>query len=714
MTKKTTLKFTPKNLLNILRKANGPVRVKYIFGLFNANSALKKNIKSTLAQMVAKGDIVQLGKSYGLPQSLPRLVGTLDVRRSGVGYLIIEDSQQKDLFIHPENFAGAWPGDRVEAIIDTKQRKTKPEGRIIRILERAMQELVVRVSRSLSPNLFLCHPVDSRLSFYTKVNTSAIAAPEVGDILLVTPLKEQEKDIWFCTATRLLGKEQDLRTQELLVKTAHAIAEHFPESVVRQAQNLPSQPLPKDWESRQDLRTLPLVTIDGETARDFDDAVYVEPMGQDFRLVVAIADVTHYVPENSPLDLEALARGNSYYFPLSVEPMFPPALSNGLCSLQPGVPRLAMVVESIYSAQGTPKNSLFYPAVISSQARLTYTQVQAALDGDAHAVPQHLIPMLKAAQDLAQIFLQRRVQRGCLDFDIPEMHIQLVEDQVAITSTNRLFSHRLIEEFMIATNERVAEYLAQQDQILPFRIHPAPDAQKLDSLHSLLARTALVDHLPPSMDQVGLQQLAHAAQGTDLEYLVNRLILRSMMQAQYAQENSGHYGLASDAYCHFTSPIRRYADVLVHRSLKQALAKKSDSMNPEKMQNLCEEINASERKALEAEREIQKRAAILALEKRVGEAMRGVISGVADFGFWVELMDMPAVDGLVRLATLDDYFIYDPDRQDVLGQRSGQTYAMGQVLMVVLESVSLDRLEINFTIPGTEQGKKHAKPKGNA
>lgn len=704
--KKTTLKFTPKNLLAQLRKANGPVRIKHIFGLFNANTALKKNIRATLSQMVDKGEIVLFGKGYGLPESLPRLVGTLDVRRSGVGYLIFDDSRHKDLFIHPKNFSGAWPGDRVEAIVDTTSRKTTPEGRIIRILERAMQELTVRVSQFLNHNLYFCHPVDSRLPFYTKVDTSLIPTPEVGDILLVTPIKEQEKDVWLCTAKRLLGKEHDLSTQELLVKTAQSIPEHFPEAALRQAEGLPSEPHPSDWKLRKDLRDLPLVTIDGETARDFDDAIYVERLGSDYRLVVAIADVAHYVPENSPLDLEALARGNSYYFPLSVEPMFPPALSNGLCSLQPGVPRLAMVVESIYSAQGRPKNTLFYPAVISSHARLTYTQVQTCLDGEPHTLPQSVAPMLGIARDLAQIFLKHRISRGCLDFDIPEMTVHVTKGQVEITSTQRLFSHRLIEEFMIATNERVAEYLAEHERIIPFRIHPAPNEQKLETLNNLLARTTLANQLPRSLDQAGLQHLAQIAQGTDQEYLVSRLILRSMMQAQYSPENDGHYGLASKAYCHFTSPIRRYADLLVHRSIKQVLDQKSETTTPEKLQILCDQINASERKALEAEREIQKRAAILALKSRIGEEMRGIISGVSDFGFWVELLDMPTVDGLVRLASLDDYFIYDPDRQDLLGQHTGQIYALGQTVMVILEAVSLERLEINFIAPNSRRGKK--------
>ena len=536
------------------------------------------------------------------------------------------------------------------------------------------------------------------MPFYAVVDTSPIPTPEKGDILSVRPEEEQDKGLWRCTALRRLGEERDLATQELLVKTAHSIPEEFPTAVLRQAAALPPEPSPADWAGRTDLRGVALVTIDGETAKDFDDAVYVERQENGYRLIVAIADVAHYVPQGSALDAEALARGNSYYFPLSVEPMFPEALSNGLCSLRPHVPRLAMVVDTPYSLDGEPGKPRLYNAVIESQARLTYNQVQSALDGSPDEATTPLLPMLQDAAELAKLFMKRRTERGCLDFDIPEAQVRLVEDIVSVHTGTRLFSHRLIEEFMIAANERVAEYLGARERVFPYRIHPQPDERKLETLRNLLAHTSLVDRLPKDMDQKGLQMLTHAADGTDMEFLVNRMVLRTMMQAQYSPDNDGHYGLASEAYCHFTSPIRRYADLLVHRSLKRLLAGEGETMGMEELQGICEGLNALERKAMEAEREIQKRSAILALEDRVGETMRGVISGVADFGFWVELLDMP-VDGLVRLATLDDFYVYDPERQDLLGQRTGKTFSMGQTLDVVLDVVSLERVEINFTLP---------------
>ncbi len=695
--KQTTHKFSKKTLLAFLRESKAPLRSKNIYGAFNADASLKKIIKSTLKQMAEAGEIVQLGKSYGLLDTLPRMSGTLDVRRSGVGYLIPEDRRGKDLFIHPSNFGGAWPGDKVVAMVDATRKKDVPEGRIIQIVERGTKELLVRVSRRINETTYFCHPTDSRMPFYTVVDTSGVSDPEKGDILSVTPEHEEENGLWRCTVLRRLGGERDLATQELLVKTSYSIPEQFPASVLRQAESLPLEPTSQDWDGRADLRALSLVTIDGETAKDFDDAIYVERQENGYRLVVAIADVAHYVPHGSPLDVEALARGNSYYFPLSVEPMFPEALSNGLCSLRPHVPRLAMVVDTAYSLEGVPNTPRLYNAVIMSQARLTYTQVQTALDGSPDQVTTPLLPMLRDAAELAGIFMENRVERGCLDFDIPEAQIRVTEDIISVHAGARLFSHRLIEEFMIAANERVAEYLGQRRRVIPYRIHPQPDAKKLETLLRLLSHTSLVDRLPREADQMGLQLLANAAKGSDMEFLVNRLILRSMMQAQYSPDNDGHYGLASEAYCHFTSPIRRYADLLVHRSLKRLLLDTPETLDAEEMRGICEGINSLERKAMEAEREIQKRAAILALEDRVGEEMRGVISGVADFGFWVELLDMP-VDGLVRLATLDDYYVFDPERQDLLGQRTGKTFSMGQTLTVILDAVSLERVEINFTL----------------
>lgn len=698
MAKRPTL-VAPSTVLDILRQKNKPLRPKDLYGLLGADAKMKKSIKASLGTLVDSGQLVQVHKSYAVPEALPQAQGVLDIRRSGVGYVLAENKNQADIFIHPSNFGGAWPGDTVAVIMVAGQKKDSPEGRVVRIIKRATTELVVRVSRRIGADRYLCQPTDSRMPFVTEVETTGLGTLEKGDLLAVTPVQERSPGLWLCTATAWLGAERNLATQEQVVKIGHDIATAFSTAVEREALAFPADPGPADWAGREDLRDLPLVTIDGESAKDFDDAVYVERLDQGFRLVVAIADVAHYVPEGSALDLEARERGNSYYFPLSVEPMLPHALSDGLCSLRPHVPRLALVVDAVYAPDGSPRTSRCVSAVIRSAARLTYPQVQAALDGQTDQTTATLLPMLSAAADLARLFMRQRAQRHCLDFDLPEVRIFLQDGQVCIEPGARLLSHRLIEEFMIATNERVAEFLGARQRALPYRVHPDPDPKKLDALLDSLRHTSLGHELPKDLDQAGLRQLVDTAQGSGLEYLVSRLILRTMMQAQYSPENSGHYGLASANYCHFTSPIRRYADLLVHRCLKRVLAGVAETQTVETLQRICEEINASERKAMDAEREIQKRAAILALEDRVGEVMPGVISGLADFGFWVELIDIP-VDGLVRLATLDEYYVFDFARQELMGQRSGTIFSLGQRLDVQLESASLERVEINFTVPG--------------
>lgn len=698
MAKRSAL-VSPSTVLDLMRQKNTALRPKDLYGLLGADAPMKKSIKASLATLVENGQIVQLGTRFALPETLPQVQGILDVRRSGVGYVLAEKKNQADIFVHPSHFGGAWPGDRVAVLLLTDKKTKAPEGRVVRILHRATTELVVRVVRRIRVGLHLCQPTDSRMPFVAEVETTGLDGLEKGDLLTVIPVEEREPGLWVCTARAWLGAERNLATQEQVVKIGHGIATAFSTAVEREAQALPADPEPQDWADREDLRHLPLVTIDGESAKDFDDAVYVERTDRGFRLVVAIADVGHYVSEGSVMDQEARERGNSYYFPLSVEPMLPQALSDGLCSLRPHVPRLAMVVDAQYTSDGTPSAVRCARAVIQSAARLTYAQVQAALDGQPDQTTAPFVSMLAAAADLTRSFLRQRTARHCLDFDLPEMHIFLHNDQVRIEARPRLFSHRLIEECMIATNERIAEFLGARQRVLPYRVHPDPDPKKLDALLDALKPTALGHQLPADLDQAGLRLLVDVAQGTDLEYLVSRLILRTMMQAQYSPENSGHYGLASQAYCHFTSPIRRYADLLVHRCLKRALANTPETQTIADVDAICSTLNTCERTAMEAEREMQKRAAILALEDRVGEIMPGIVSGLADFGFWIELVHFP-VDGLVRLASLDDYYVFDASRQELVGQRSGRIFSLGQRLDVILESVSLDRVEINFTLPG--------------
>ncbi len=474
-------------------------------------------------------------------------------------------------------------------------------------------------------------------------------------------------------------------------------------------------------QDREDLSHIPFVTIDGETAKDFDDAIHVQKQGDGWCLRVGIADVTHYVRPRTALDKEAQVRGNSWYFPRSVEPMLPKALSTGLCSLNPHENRLIMLAELHIDSAGTVQKSRFAKAYICSQARLTYTEVKAlVLDKDEQARQEFgkenatILDMLTEAEILARVLAKCRIDRGCLDFHLPEPEY-IFDDHGRITHIQKKhnhFAHQIIEEFMIAANEAVARFLTKKDVPFLYRIHPEPDPSHLDGLFRTLGTTTLAESIPKKPTAANLQGILHTAKGTAQEFLVSRLTLRTMPQARYYPENIGHFGLASTNYCHFTSPIRRYADVVVHRALKYALGlDKGPIPTAQKLVILGDKINHCERAAIDAEREMAKRLAALLLQNRIGEGFDGIICGVSDFGIFVEFNDMP-VEGMIRIRDLgDDFFEYDPERQELLGVMHGQCYKLGQAIRTRLMEVNLGRLEITLgLVRGKKKGPEHKRP----
>ena len=646
------------------------------------------------------------------------MTGRLEIQRSGVGFVILEDKRRKDIFISPSNLGDAWHGDRVAVALLPGSESRRQSGRIARVLERKQILLPVRVAR-LHAGSVLCQPTDPNQRISVVVDRDALPAkPRPGDVLLVKPIEQIEHNLWLAELDHAVGREDDPAVQENLVKLGKGVPTVFPVDTLAEAERLPESPDASDWAGRRDLRDLDFVTIDGATARDFDDAIYVEEEPHGYRLWVGIADVSHYVHPMSALDREARERGNSYYFPKSVEPMFPQRLSNGLCSLNPNVPRLAMVAEICFTNDGVvcTNDVAIYAAVIQSKARLTYSQVNRAvilLDEAERANIVPVLPMLERAERLARKLHTLRAERGSLDFDLPEpeIHFNLDGETVDIRPKVRHFGHQIIEEFMIAANEAVARFLTERDLPCLYRVHPAPDPDKLAALFKTLAATDLASSLPQKSDQsaspLGLQRLLAAAEGTGQEYLVSRLLLRSMMQAKYAPELAGHYGLASSCYCHFTSPIRRYADLIVHRSLKVALAEQAPESGqappprPKGLKKLGDHLCERERTAMDAEREILKRITVLFLQDKLGEEYTGVISGLSDFGFWVELKEVMA-EGLVRLSSLhDDYYVLQPSRQELRGERTGATHRLGQTVSVRLTDVNLSRLEVNLELTST-------------
>ncbi|MBF0514493.1 MAG: ribonuclease R [Desulfovibrionaceae bacterium] len=702
-------------VLKIFRDQGKPLTRKELEYALDLAQNDRHKLHFTLDNLIESGKIIVIQGAYGLTENMSLLSGVLEVQRSGVGFVLPDDKRRKDIFINPRDFGDAWHGDRVVAALSGSGEKRRPEGRIVRVIERGHAVLASRVIRRVGTGMYLCRPADPRFPLNFMAETGAGAAELApGDIVRLRPGDKLEYQVYAAAIEEVMGAEEDVGVQERLVKYGHDIPTDFPAGVLEDAARLPLVPSESDFAGRKDLRKTPLVTIDGAKARDFDDAVHVKKTRTGFTLTVAIADVSHYVSPDSRLDDEAAQRANSYYFPASVEPMLPEALSNGLCSLNPGVPRMAMVAEMNFSAKGVPGKSCFYPAVIQSAARLTYSQVnRAVIEGDPEEREKiaAVLPMLETAEKLARLLHAVRRERGSLDFDLPdpEILLNLSGETVDIRQRPRNFAHQIIEEFMLAANEAVAGFLTEHGAAALYRIHPEPDPDKLKNLFAMLARTDLAVHLPKEPTTKGLQMLLAAAADTDLGFLVSRLTLRTMMQAKYSPALSGHFGLASPCYCHFTSPIRRYADLVIHRSLKAALG--IDVKNApavKNLQKLSEHLSTRERAGMEAEREILKRLTVLFLRDKTGQEFSGVISSMADFGFWVELSEVMA-EGMVRLSSLsDDYYTFFPDRQEILGSRTGRRLVLGQTVQVVLTDVGIGRLEVNLRL------KDSAKPaKGN-
>ena len=734
------------DLLQTLAAQNRPMRLDGLLRVLGLARRDRKELEAALEGLEQQGRTLRLrGGLWTRPESLKSITGRFSALREGAGFVtpmrLANDEDpgdsrwqfagDKDIYIPAALSGGAWHKDMVRvALAPGAQRGPSPEGRVIEVLERGLKEVPAHVI-SRHGNSIFCRPADSRLPADFNVELpEGTPVPAQGTLVLLAPIKSLASDLWSARLLGDYGREDDVAVQEELVKLNHEVPRDFPAGVLAEAGDLPGEPEEADFKGREDVRHLALVTIDGADARDFDDAIHVEeqPGGKGWILRVAIADVSHYVRPRGrgcpgALDAEALSRGNSWYFPRSVEPMLPEVLSNGLCSLRPHVNRLAMLAESPFTATGKPGKPRFSQAVMRSAARLTYDQVKACLlDKDAAALAdlnaqergEEVLAMLDKAFALYGVLRDMRRQRGTLDFDLPEAECKLDDlGRVAwLGHRQRHDAHRLIEEFMIAANEAVARHLRDADIPFLYRVHPEPDPERLETLFDTLEAVGF-ENLPPRPTAASMQGVLVSVQGTPQEFLVNRLCLRAMPQARYMPFNEGHFGLASVAYCHFTSPIRRYADLLTHRALKMSLGLDSGPLPAgEKLLRIGDQLNRRERAAMACEREMDRRLGCLALLPRVGEHFSGIVAGVMDFGVFVELTEMP-VEGMVRVEDLgDDWYDFDTRTMSLVGQHSGIIWRMGQKLDVALAEVNLGRLEIRLMPLELPKGIGNRGPRG--
>ncbi|MCW8892898.1 MAG: ribonuclease R, partial [Deltaproteobacteria bacterium] len=663
--------------------------------------AERKLLTRVLERLARNSRLQERRGSYRLAQQQQRTVeGILSLTEKGYGFLRPDEPQQEDLFIPARSIGSAMDGDRVLANCHLSTRDRRPYAKVLKVLQRAHKRLIgFYQQRGKGAQVW---PLDKKLGGQILVNRDNEINP--GDVVEVEIRQYARGEISASgQIIEVLGAADNPQVDIETVIRSHDLPHRFSSAALAQAEAVADSIGAEEIAQRVDLRQLPLVTIDGETARDFDDAVTLEQQADGtFKLWICIADVSHYVELQSPLDVDAMERGTSVYFPGFCLPMLPEALSNGICSLNPDEDRLVMTAELRFTQEGTRLESVFYPAVIRSYARLTYTQVAACLDApDQSQLDIALIRQLQQMAELAEALGQMRRARGSLDLDLPEVEILLDESGAPfdLVKTERTMAHRLIEEFMLAANEAVADYLTGRDWGLLYRIHEAPDPLKLQELQQLAAGCGVELVLGKKVQQALQQLLVDIAEKPEAR-LVNQQLLRSLQQACYSPLNSGHFGLAADCYCHFTSPIRRYPDLLVHRVLKLALSEqpKSASLSRSQLVKLGLDCSAKERRAMRAERDLVDLRRCQVMAGRLGEELDGIISSVTEFGFFVELDDV-YVEGLVHVRTLPhDYYHFDPSTMALIGDRRRTEFRVGMRVKVKVTKVELWRRRIDFSL----------------
>jgi ribonuclease R len=722
-------------ILDLMReRVHHPASVRELIKTFRVKPDAAQAFKRHIRSLVDSGDLVQVrGNRVGLPDKMDLIVGRLQSNPGGFGFVVPErkDVDTGDIYISGSNLKEAMHGDRVVARIERHRSGDRPEGRIVRILERGNTTLVGRYDVD-EAGLGFVVPFDRRVLKDVHIPAGETRGARPGEMVTValtrwpTPTRGPVGSV-----TEVLGDVNTPGVDTTIIIRKFGIPEvHSPEAVA-EAQRVTLDP-ERDFADRTDFRSTPTVTIDGEHARDFDDAVSIErlPNGH-YWLGVHIADVAHYVPENSILDHEAYDRATSVYFPERAVHMFPSELATGLCSLNPRVDRLVQSCLMEVDRNGQVVRYELHDGVIKTAERMTYTDVNAIIADHEPAVMQRyesLVPMFELMRELFEVLNARRRRRGSIDFDLPESEVildaaGLVE---AIIASERNIAHRLIEEFMLLANETVAEYLEQREAPALYRVHENPDPLKVEQFEEFVA--SLGYSLAAPLNAVRprhFQHLLDRIQGTPEEKPIAFLMLRTMQKARYAAENLGHFGLAARCYTHFTSPIRRYPDLVVHRLLR---AVRQQQFNEDRIAELEDELpevarhcSEMERRADDAERELVQWKKVRFMADKIGDEFTGFITGVAPFGIFVELAEH-FVEGLVHVSSMaDDYYRFLEQTHTLRGENTGKTYRLGDQVKVQVIRVDMERRQIDLGLveileavretmrPHTSRGRVHAR-----
>ena len=647
--------------------------------------------------------------------------------RDGYGFARPLEGEAQDLFLSAREMNQVFDGDEVLVSVASLDRRGRAEGQIVEVLTRAHARVVGRYMEESGIGFLLPH--NTRIRNHILIPPKAKGGARHGQLVSVVLTDYPSATLGAKgEVEEVLGDHLDPGLEIDVAIRAHGIPWEWPDAVLREAEALGEEPAEADKTHRVDLRDVPFVTIDGEDAKDFDDAVWCEQTPDGFQLRVAIADVSHYVPVGSALDDEASIRGNSVYFPERVVPMFPESLSNGLCSLKPQVDRLAMVCDMHIDRSGQLQDYTFYEAVIHSYARLTYTDVGAVIeDGWSPNVPAERGEEIERLYRLYQILLSAREQRGALDFDTQETRIVFDEQRkiAAIKPVRRNDAHKLIEECMLIANVATAQFLETLDQPALFRVHEGPSAEKLENLRAFLGELSL--DLPGGIKPTPehYQSLLANVECRDDRHIIQAMLLRSLSQAVYQPDNAGHFGLNYEVYAHFTSPIRRYPDLLVHRAIRAVIRGRGKGAHIERakgarflkretiypydtgaMVALGEQCSMTERRADDATREVDAWLKCEFLKDRIGEEFQGVIAAVTNFGVFVELSDL-YIEGLIHVSALPgDYYHFDQAKQRLIGERTRQIFQLGGAVTARVARIDLDDRKIDLELAGVAPSKR--------
>ncbi len=690
-------------VLQVLADQGVPLGLEQIYTLLDIGSDERDNFNKRLNAMEREGQIMRNRKgALCLTEKIHAIAGTVQGHPDGFGFLVPDDKTKhpEDLFLGPREMAQVMHGDRVMVRMAGLDRKGRPEGKIVEVLERSTKSLVGRVIQGQGVTIVAAE--DKRINQDILIPYHLDMGAKPGQVVMVELTEQPSVHAHpMGKVVQILGNYADSGMEIEIALRKHKLPHQFSPAALSQAERIPKLVQPADYKGRVDLREMALITIDGETARDFDDAVFAEKQGAGWRLVVAIADVSFYVKPDDALDKDAFERGNSVYFPRRVIPMLPEALSNGLCSLNPDVERLCMVCDMQIDSFGVVKQYKFYPSVMRSKARMTYTKVADMLENPQGETAQeyaHIMPHVQNLYALFKLMLTQREKRGAIEFESTETMMMFDDNGKIerIVPVSRNDAHKLIEECMLAANVCAADFLKSREHVALYRIHEGPTPEKLEALRTFMGEVGFGvggGEKPHAKDYSKLMQQIKDRPDAQL---LQTVLLRSMQQAVYSPDNVGHFGLAYEAYAHFTSPIRRYPDLLIHRAIKAVV--NGEKYNAKDWNNLGVHCSMTERRADDATRDVNNWLKCYFMQDKIGEVFEGTVAGVTSFGVFVAL-DGVYVEGLVHVTELgNDYFNYDKARHEMVGERTGARFRLGDRLTVKVARVDLETSKIDFTL----------------